>query len=260
MAKYRLPRVVKDAETQLASWARLMDRTIDGLAGPQAVALAFGGRGWTLYRGFQHSLSGPSLDTAHVDLRALLDVTMLTRWIEDDPKLRIDLWLGEDERQRLVGIKHWNQLRVRRGESEMEVLPADVLARMQSEVDNARQAGRSAGLSIRTAGSILPNIEQMVQSVDDLWEVYYVAYRHLSPSVHAGGRSFVGDEIVNRSGGRYLVHRPPFGAPELRALAVPAVCMLFASVSRQVGLGIEAECDALRMGVVTDAKVPPPRL
>jgi hypothetical protein len=55
--------------------------------------------------------------------------------------------------------------------------------------------------------------------------------------------------------------RPPGGWPAftpigLRSLAVPALCMLFASVSRQVGLGIHQECEAIRLRVVSGQRTP----
>ena len=68
---------------------------------------------------------------------------------------------------------------------------------------------------------------------------------------HAAGRSFVHDRTERRADGqRYLKPGTPFDLASLRALSVPAICVLLASVSRQAGLGIEAECDAVRTSVI----------
>ena len=87
-------------------------------------------------------------------------------------------------------------------------------------------------------------------SVDHLWEVYNIAYRTLSASTHAGALSFVRDEIRLRRDGTHLAPRAPWDGWSLRALGVPTITMLLATVSRQVGLGVEAECDAVRLAVV----------
>jgi hypothetical protein len=254
MARMQVPREVKEGEAQLTEFARGLSRPIDGLTRPQVVALGLGNRGWSLYRGFRHALNGPSLNAAHVDLRSVLDVTILARWMEVDPALRVRLWLAEDSRQQILGGDAYSELRQRRGNPSVEVFPPAERTAMKDEIASARTAAKLAGLAVGDAGSVLPNEYEMAREVDHLWELYNIAYRSLSPSMHAGGRSFVGDEVVKRADGHHLVHKSPFASAALRSLAVPTVCMLFASVSRQVGLGIEAECDAVRLRVL----LPPP--
>jgi hypothetical protein len=199
-----------------------------------------------------HSLSGPSILAAHVDARAVLDVLILTRWLQDDPALRARLWLAEDRRAQLSGLEAMRKFAKRRGQvAPPDFTTAPTSAEMRAEIAQARAEGLAAGLPLpRRDGRVLPSIEQMAQAAPDLWEVYHVAYRGLSPAAHAGGRSFIGDSVEIRKDGTYLKPGTPFDAVALRAIGVPMVCMLFASVSRQVGLGIEAECDSLRLSVV----------
>jgi hypothetical protein len=248
----RIPREVLAAEKRLPALAAALELPIERLSGqPAFVAAGLGRRGWTLYRGFRHALSGPTPTiAAAVDLRALLDVTILTRWIEDDPQLRIRLWFAEDDRHRLNGEKAIKEFSKRRGQPPPPP-PDDDPAEVRAEIDAVRQEGRAAGVALPKEGRVLPDLERMAHAVDHLWELYHIAYRILSPIVHAGGRSFTGDRIVRRQDGlRYLELGVPFDEASLRALAVPAICMLLASVSRQAGLGIETECDEMRMSVI----------
>jgi hypothetical protein len=251
----RIPREVLAAEKRLPALAASLELPIERLSGhPPFVAVGLGRRGWTLYRGFRHALSGPTPTiAADVDLRALLDVTILARWIEDDPELRIRLWMAEDDRHRLTAWEKATEFAERRERASPPAPPWDE-AEERAALAAARQHARKAGIPIPRDGRVLPDLERMVQAVPDLWELYHIGYRVLSPMTHAGGRSFTGDKIVKRRDGlHYLELGVPFDQPTLRSIAIPAVCMLLASVSRQAGLGIEEECDAVRMSVI----VPP---
>ena len=228
----RIPRELVVAERQLLALAAAIDVPLHRVASEERVlAVGLGLRGWALYRGFRHALSGPTpLLVAHVDLRTLLDVTILARWIEDDPNLRVKLWFADDRREQLLGEDLMRQYLERR-ELPQSPPPADWNpADADAEIQEARAAGRAAGIPLPRSGRrALPQIEQMVQAVPNLWEIYHVAYRHLSPVQHAGGRSFVKDAVERRDDGRHLKPGAPFDSGALRALAVPAVCMLFAS-------------------------------
>lgn len=68
-----------------------------------------------------------------------------------------------------------------------------------------------------------------------------------SPWVHASGRSFAQDRLDRRPDGQHLKRGFPFPKDAMRGMAVTATLYLFACVSRQVGLGWEDECDALRI-------------
>lgn len=248
----RVAREVLAAERALPGLAGALDTPLARLGTEErVVAIGLGLRGWSLYRGFRHALSGPSVLAAHIDLRAVLDVAILARWMEDDPELRVRLWFAEDQRDRLRGGELVAEFLRRRGRPPTAPSPNWDPEAMEAEIRSAREAGLAAGLPLpRNGRRCLPTIEQMVQTVPDLWELYHVAYRHLSPVQHAGGRSFVGDTVEDRADGSYLRPGTPFAAPGLRALSVPALCLLLASVSRQAGLGIEAACDAVRMSVI----------
>jgi hypothetical protein len=199
----------------------------------------------------KHACGGPSPEAAHVDVRALIDTAILARWLEDEPEFRMTMWLAEDSRQRLQAARDIAVFQRRRGVPEAPAFSPSETADMETEVAAVRKRAKEVGMPIRKNGSVLPNVEQMAQSVDDLWELYNMLYRPLSSSTHAGGRSFVRDEVVRRDGRTYLKRRPPFDELELRSIAVPAVCVLFATVSRQVGLGIDVECGEILMSVIS---------
>jgi hypothetical protein len=248
----RIPREVLAAERRLSPLATSIDVPLARVSGEeQVLVIGLGMRGWSLYRGFRHSVSGPSPLAAHVDLRALLDVTILARWIEDDPSLRVRLWFADDQRELLLATRLVHEYLERRG-LPLPASPTDWdPVAIDAEIRGARAAGIAAGIPLGRRGRrALPTIEQMAHAVPHLWELYNVAYRLLSPVQHAGGRSFIKDLVEDRKDGRHLKPGAPFSQDALRALAIPAVCMLFASVSRQVGLGIEAECDVIRLSVI----------
>jgi hypothetical protein len=61
----RVPREVVAAERRLPALAARLEIPLARLrGGEQVVALGLGLRGWSLYRGFRHALSGPSPPTA----------------------------------------------------------------------------------------------------------------------------------------------------------------------------------------------------
>jgi hypothetical protein len=253
----RVPREVVAAERRLPALAARLEIPLARLRGEeQVVALGLGLRGWSLYRGFRHALSGPSPPTAaHVDLRALLDVMILARWIEADPPLRVRLWFADDQRERLLGTELVEEWMRRRGQTPPGRSADFDQSAIEDEIRTARADAFGAGIKLPRSGRrCLPTLDDMVKTVPDLWEAYHIGYRHLRPMQHAAGRSFVRDRTERRADGqRYLKPGTPFDLASLRALSVPTICTLLASVSRQAGLGIEAECDAVRMSVI----VPP---
>lgn len=180
----------------------------------------------------------------------MLDVTMLARWIEGDPPLRVRLWMAEDDRGRLASVTGYERYAKRRGQRPEVLFTAEQSKQMREEIEAARRAGLAAGVPLKSAGSVLPTGEQMAQDVDNLWELYNIGYRTLSPLSHADARSFSSDKFVKRRDGIHLEHEPPFDEVALRALAVTTVCMLLATVSRQTGLGIESAADKIRLAMV----------
>ncbi|MGH2445828.1 MAG: hypothetical protein ACRDGD_07295 [Candidatus Limnocylindria bacterium] len=95
---------VRRAEKRLDEWLRQVDRPVDGLAGTQMVPIALAMRARDLFRGYRHCLSGPSLPSAAVVLRAIADLAILTLWLEGDPEARTECWFAEDDRQSIVGV------------------------------------------------------------------------------------------------------------------------------------------------------------
>jgi hypothetical protein len=208
-------------------------------------------RGWDLYRGVKHALTGHSQYGPQVELRALLEAAILCRWMEDDPVVRSELWLAEDRRSQLRGEELGRAFRRMRGGDLAPIFSDADRDGMRQEVEQARQRARDAGTpDVPEKGRVLPTITAMTESNDDLRETTFL-YWSLSPFAHAGGRSFAGDDLEKRGGKTYLAPRPSLRTPAgLMGVAESTPLHLWACASRQVGLGIEAECNELRLSVV----------
>lgn len=248
----RFPREVREADQRIRELSRTLRYAVDGLAQPELLALAFGMRGWDFYRGVKHAITGPSQYGPQVELRALLEVAIVCRWLEDDPPVRTELWMADDRRSQLRGMKLGAAFAEQRGSTPPRPYTDQEREEMEQGIEAARQRAREAGTpDVPKSGRVLPTIEAMTRSSDDLRETT-VLYWTLSPFAHAGGRSFTGDDVEQREDGKlYLVSEAPMREPaSILAMAESILLHLWASASRVVGLGIEEECDQLRLSVV----------
>jgi len=244
-----------DAETRAAErdLVRLfpaLDAEILNPSDEQLLAFGFGLRGRELYQDVRGLVNRRAFVAAAALERVMLDVMIIARWLEVAPKLHMQMWLGEDARHSMMGLEAIAELHERRLGQRLPINKSD-RERLMTTTSEARAAGLAAKEPIgkKKAASVLPAAWQMLEVAPDLWEAYRVAYPTLSAVVHAGGRSFVADRIViDRRGKARMRPGAPFDASSLRALAVPIMCSLLATVSRQCGLGIEGAADTLRIG------------
>lgn len=232
-----------------------LDVPIDGRPGEQTTAIALGLRGTELYRAAV-DLAGRHPNAAQALLRALVEVAILARWIEGNPALRVRLWLAEDDRNRLTATEGYESWVQRRGLSAVDVFEPSTERAMRADIEAARATGRRAGEPVPERGHVLPTLEAMARTAPELWEAYHLAYRVLSPWTHAAGRSLVGDELERRGDGTHLRAGRAYGEDATVALAVGTMFLVLETVSRQLGLGLEAEAapirDALATAVASD--------
>lgn len=253
MGKKDIPRSVRDGEKALDRLASRFDVPVDGLPHHQLVAIGLALRGHSLVEGIRHSLKGPSPITAHIGLRTLAELVVMTMWIETDPVLHEQLWEAEDDRQRLVmednAVEFYRRRKQRPPRPGFSPTERNEI---EDRVKAARTAGKAAGLTMRPKGNILPKLDDMVAVVPDAWEAYNMVNRWSLAAAHTGPRSFLGDRLVKREDGQHLQSGTPMPSSAVRGVTVTMCCQLWASVSRQVGLGLEGDIDAIRMRVVTD--------
>lgn len=242
----QLDRQVKATEKVVRAWLPALDAPVTNRE--HMVVVGLGLRGVALYRGLLHACSGPSPTVAaDAVLRTLIDLVILIRWVETSPRLHIDMWLAEDDRNRIHLGKMWNEMHRRRGSDAAAAFTPEEVAAIQAGIAETRAKAREAGEPIPARGSVMPSIERMSEVTPDLFEAYQVAYRSLSPSSHSGARSFVRDAAEERGDGLHLRPAAAWDRWHLRALAVSVMCFLVASVSRQLGLGLEKEADDFRV-------------
>lgn len=242
----RLDIEVRRAETAIRAWFPALDAPVTSRE--QTVVVGLGLRGIALYRGLIHACSGPTPTiAAEADLRALVDLVILIRWIEMAPALHIDMWLAEDDRGRITLGEKWGEMHRRRGSSAGPAFTSEEVATMREGLAKVRAAARTAGEHVGEKGAMMPSIEHMAAATDDLFEAYQIAYRSLSPSSHSGARSFVRDTAEQRADGWHLKPSAAWEPLHLRALGVPLMCFLVASVSRQLSLNLETRADQFRV-------------
>jgi hypothetical protein len=241
MADLKLTR----AERRLDELLRLVDIPVDGMEGPAMVPVGLAMRGHDLYRGFKHSLSGAPLATAAAILRSIIDLVILAAWLEQDLEGRVECWFAEDDRLTLVGVDEVVELNLRRGRTMPNPISKEERTELAAGFDELRPYARDAGVLLGKT-SLLPTVHDMAAAVPTAWELY-LAFRVFSPWVHASGRSFAGDGLEARADGTHLKRAFPIPKNGLRGMAATPMLYLLACVSRQLGLGWEAECDALRL-------------
>lgn len=235
------------AERRLDEFLKRVDLPVDGMDGPAMVPVGLAMRGHDLYRGFKHSLSGAPLVTAAAILRSIVDLAILAAWLEQDPAGRVECWFAEDDRLSLIGVDAVVALNTRRGRSRANPISEAERAELAAGFEEFRPVARAAGVPLGKT-SLLPTVHDMAAAVPTAWELY-LAFRVFSPWVHASGRSFASDRLEGRADGTHLKRVFPIPKDGLRGMAATTMLYLLACVSRQIGLGWEAECDSLRLGL-----------
>jgi hypothetical protein len=228
-----------------------LDVPVDRLEEPAVIALGFGLRGRQLFRSILKARPADAT-AAEVVVRALIELTILTRWIEDDPLARIELWIAEDSRLRLLIAERIGEMRGRRGQPRPPAFEPARAAEHRAVVAKARKAAKDGGGTGK--GSLLPRIEDMAKEIPDLWELYEIAYRGSSTSTHTAAMSMGKNTFEQRDDGVYLVPNAAWGHEATTAMAAMAFLVLIETVSRQVGLGLEREACEARMNAFSQSE------
>lgn len=215
----------------------------------------FGHRAESLYRGFLHSVSGPSQPTMMVALRALVELSILLRWFALDPDVNGEIWKAHSEDADLRVIREVE--RHVGAPKPTRVTPEEAmqkLAAKQAIVDEARAAvgGRR--------GRVGPTVAQMVGEIErvepehgfGMRQAYDVGYRMLSPWIHSEAASFK-SAMEEVSPGRYRFLGDKIGVPPvvLRAIGAGTVAYCLEVIGGLVDdLDVVAEAQAIRTEIV----------
>jgi hypothetical protein len=189
-------------------------------------------------------------DAAAGLLRSLLDLAILVKWIEGSPRLRVRLFYADDDLNRLRLADDYDMIRVARGYATITPAPFSHRERWRilRRAELLRHVAARRGERVNTAPGrpLLPDIRTRAELVGDGLEVAYL-FRFISTMVHTTGRALGSDTIEMRPTGPHVKRGRPVAPDMIRGLAVPAICFLLASASRQLNLGLEAEMDRIRL-------------
>jgi hypothetical protein len=188
---------------------------------------------------------------AMVLLRALIDLLILTLWVERCPKLHVALWAAEGDRQHL---EHYDEIERFLGEHGLTIDPArrlapEVRARVVRTTERYRALARKHGeLISRVAGaSLMPSVRDRLRNlpVSEL-ELYDIGFGQMSNWTHSRAPTFGIQAVEVEPGDWYLVPTPNPNAGSVRRFAIAVQAGAGAAISRMLGLGDEDIYDAIR--------------
>lgn len=210
------------------------------------IALAFGHRARSLYLGILHAIAGPSEATAQIALRVLVEQTITLPWLLLNRDVHPFLWKAEQERHLRSIIRDApTKAGTRFAAGLAAQMPPDAIAVLDARISESRSLAAAKGVAVRPNGSLLPSIADMAAQVGtpEAKEAYHVAYNMMSGWTHSGagglGLTFTPDGIV-------LADGPVEDDAPIRAMAAKSYLYVLTIVSREAGLGIEDEAEALR--------------
>jgi hypothetical protein len=187
---------------------------------------------------------------ALVILRALVDLTILTLWVEHCPKLHLALWGAEGDRE---AVQHLDEMAALLAERQIPVPRADLppetwKMRMRQSVERYRKIALVHGVPIskKPGDPLLPNVRDRARSLrlSEL-EVYDIAFGQVSAWTHSKARAFQ-FEIIEGGTGLRLIADPRTTPETIRRSAISFQAGTGAAVSRMLGLGLEQEYDFIR--------------
>lgn len=241
----------EDAYHELQPLISRFDLAIDDLTHVQQVITAMALRGIGYFREI-YSIAPTAPHASAALLRTLVDLAILVRWIEQKPELRIRMWLADDDRDRLrTAAAHADMLESRQRPPNPG-FAREAEAAMWREIEATRAAALAAKEHIprKARSSVLPSVADRASTVPDSVEIHLI-FGVFSQPLHSSGRAFVQDTFYRRFEGMHINAAPAFKGKAIHDLAVPAVCMLLASASRLLGLGLDGELDRLRVDLTT---------
>lgn len=163
--------------------------SIQGVAGS-----LLGARARDLHRGFVHALDGPSMIAPTILTRPLVELAILIRWIQDNARLRFEMWTAHSEEMDARAIRQLSVNLPRPADDPFG--PAAVHPVLEAKDARATAARTAAGRE--TPPRLLPGLVEMVDAIvkshpDEglaLRQAYDLAFRSISPATHSDASSF----------------------------------------------------------------------
>lgn len=241
---------VRELEAELHSLAERLPDPVTAAERGEAHMLGalLGGRSATLFRGLLHAHSSPTVFSAFIELRPLVELAILMKWISLEPGLNGELWFAQSEEADLRTIRqverHLGPIRMQDPEADARGLAAKEQVKAEA-VEHALAAARNYG------NRIAPTLEGMVVEIEGadpdhriaMRQAYEIAYRGVSPIAHSEAASFK-ESVRDEGDGRftYLGDRAPYGPETARMLGVTmfAYCLEVADQLLKLGIGVAA--------------------
>jgi Family of unknown function (DUF5677) len=216
--------------------------------------LVLGQRSRTLYRGFLELQAGSVPSSSRAFLRPLIESNILIRFLAKNPKLHVELWQAEGERNSLAIIEEHNRLHAERW-GRIPDDPSDEERR--ETVRTARKLAIEAGLpraEKRTA--LLPSTSEQLKLIDERAanEAYTLGYRPMSWEVHSGAPSFLNGLFEPRKDGSvsYTEESTAADLVGVRALGMTTFASTLELVGMHVGFPIADDARRIRSEYVPD--------
>lgn len=217
------------------------------------VALGFGHRARSLWRGLLHASSGPSDASVQLILRGLVEMTILLPWLAKNPDVHLALWGAEGERQILKLLRDGpTNAGTQLAAGLAQRATPERLAAIERAVAEARSRGRAANtIGLRPNGSLLPSLPEMVRAVNTpaAREAYTISYNFLSDFTHSGSRSLAEGVMA----GGIFNDGPSQDSRGDRALAAVSYAMVLEVASQAASLGIEDDARRLRARILASS-------
>jgi hypothetical protein len=253
-------RSLDDTEAELLEIANALDEPVEQYEFKLAV-LVLSQRTRTYFRGFLALQQSSVPAAARLLLRPMLEINTLIRFLRKDPELHVELWEAEGERNAVAMVEEHNAEHTDRW-GPMTLRPG-VMDEKRARVDEARRKALAAGVpGVRKSGPVLPSTAHQLKAIDEpaASEAYTYGYRPTGWDTHAGARSFVHGDFVERNDGTvsYEDISHPGDQLGIRALAVTAFASTMELASIVLDLSVEADARAILLAYVPQEKGDPP--
>jgi hypothetical protein len=241
------------AERDLLDLACALDEPIERDEFKLAV-LVLGQRSRTLFCGFLELQAGSVPSSSRALLRPLIEINILIRFLAKNPKLHVELWQAEGERNSLAIIEEHNRLHAERW-GRIPDDPADEERR--ETVKAARKLAIEAELpGAEKRSALLPSTPGQLELIDEraASEAYTLGYRPMSWDVHSGAPSFLNGLFEPRNDGS-VSYTEESTAEELvgvRAFGMTTFASTLELVGIHTALAIAEDAREIRLKYVPD--------
>lgn len=191
-------------------------------------------------------VDGPSDAAVRIVARSLVDLAITVAWLRVDPDTHVRLWTAEQWRRELELLPELD----RRTDFVQDEGSLRVLEVKRSVVEQAwALALNKRVVGVQRGRSLVPTLKSRADVVgtNASRQAYGLLFSVWSEWSHTGAGSLAvssdGTTVTFDDG-------PPKDVMQVRSMACAVYAYALAELSRWIGLGIEAECDAIREGLV----------